>query len=549
MRITIAQLNPTIGDTPGNLDKLNAALVRAVKDNADLLVLPEMFITGYPPRDLLERSWFIERATDALDDLMTLSAENPGIGILVGIPTPTNNATGCGLYNSAVLLHDGRIIFTQHKSLLPTYDVFDEARYFDPASSIEVFEFKGETLGISICEDAWNDPDLWPYRHYDLDPIQVLADKGATVLINISSSPYSIDKENLRFRIVSSHAHKHAIPFVFVNQVGANDELIFDGRSIFVDSDGSPVEVFPPFEESLKTIDTAVKGKADSYLPQGRIESVHDALVLGIRDYMRKCGFSTAVIGLSGGIDSAVTCALAVRAIGKMNVMGVTMPSPYSADISASLSEKLADNLGIHFENVPISEIYETYRISLQELLDIEDAVDVTLENIQARIRGNILMAISNKYGNIVLSTGNKSELAVGYCTLYGDMSGGLAVLSDVPKTMVFKLAEFINSEEDVIPRGIIDRVPSAELRPNQTDQDTLPLYPVLDEILNLYIDEGWSAQEIIAKGFNEKTVRWVIRMVNRNEYKRRQAAPGLKVTSKAFGMGRRMVIAAKYDL
>jgi len=549
MRLTIAQLNPTIGDTPGNLAKLEAALERARSDSSELLVLSELFLTGYPPRDLLERKWFIDRATEALGEVVRMSKAEPDIGILVGVPTASGSDTGCGLHNSAVLISNGEIVFMQHKALLPTYDVFDEARYFDPASEIRVFRFKGESLGVSICEDAWNDPELRTRRHYETDPIQVLAAQDATLFINISSSPYNVGKEAVRFRLVSSHAKRHGIPFVFVNQVGANDELIFDGRSIFVDKNGDPVEVLPEFREVLLTIDTSTAGRAGAYQPVDRIRSMHDALVLGIGDYMRKCGFRKAVVGLSGGIDSAVTCALAVSAVGAENVMGVTMPSPFSAEESAELSEELASNLRIEFRTVPISDIYQAYVDSLGKALDIGPQVGVTLENVQARIRGNILMAISNEYGHLVLSTGNKSELAVGYCTLYGDMSGGLAVLSDVPKTMVYGIAEFINAEKEVIPQGIIDRVPSAELRPNQTDQDTLPPYPVLDEILRLYIDEERSVEEIIGEGFESETVKWVVRAVNRNEYKRRQAAPGLKVTSKAFGMGRRMVIAAKYDL
>ena len=548
MRITIAQLNPTIGDTPGNIRKLETALEQAKKERSDLLALPELYLVGYPPRDLLERKWFIRRGEDALRDVVGISSRCKGIGILVGVPIAHETTAGTGLHNSAALILDGEIVFVQHKTLLPTYDVFDEVRYFDPAERTAVVSFKNEKLGITICEDAWNEPEVMS-RKYDVDPVDVLARQGATLFVNISASPFHVGKESMRFRMFGSHAKKHGIPLVFVNQVGANDELIFDGRSIFVDGSGNIVEALPPFEEAVRTIDTSARGNGRGYEPQEEIASAHDALVLGIRDYMGKCGFSKAVVGLSGGVDSAVVATLASRAVGGGNVLGVTMPSPYSSPQSAQLSEELASNLGIHFETIPISGVYDAYKEAICGPLEIEDEIDVTLENVQARIRGNILMAISNRYGHLVLSTGNKSELGVGYCTLYGDMSGGLAVLSDVPKTMVYEIAEFVNSHGEAIPRSIIARPPSAELRPGQLDQDTLPPYPVLDEILRLYIDEGQSVGEIVSGGIDRKTVMWVVGAINRNEYKRRQAAPGLKVTSKAFGMGRRMPIAARYDL
>ncbi len=547
MRVTIAQLNPTIGDTEGNLRKLEDALVRAEGDGSDLVVLPELFLTGYPPRDLLNRKWFLERVKQALDDAVKLSARFENTGIIAGVPVVSGSGEGNGLFNSAVLIHNGEVVHVQHKSLLPTYDVFDEARYFDPAGEIATVRFKDDVLGISVCEDAWYDPELWPNRNYDIDPIEVLAEKGATLLINISASPFYIGKELIRYELISRHAKKHGLPFVIVNQVGANDELIFDGRSLFVDCDGKPVEVLPPFKEEIRTIDTGVKASGGEYVAQERIESVYDALLLGIRDYIHKCEFSSVVAGSSGGIDSAVTLALAVGALGKENVTSIAMPSEYSSDMSSNLAGELASNLGIRHETVAITPVYESYRETLSEVLDFSGGVDVTLENVQARIRGNILMAHSNKLDHILLATGNKSELSVGYCTLYGDMAGGLAPLSDVWKSMVYELAEFINREGEVIPGGIIERAPSAELRPNQKDQDSLPPYDVLDGILELYIDEGRSVKEIVAKGFDEKTVEWIVRAVHRNEYKRLQAAPGLKITSKAYGMGRRMPIAARY--
>jgi NAD+ synthase (glutamine-hydrolysing) len=547
MKVTLAQVNPVVGDVEGNLGKIGETLDQCKDDLPDLIVFSELFITGYPPRDLLERRWFIEKCQAALDQLVEISKDYPQTGILVGAPIPTGKQTGRGLYDSAVLIHKGKRLFTQHKSLLCTYDVFDEARYFDPAPKIAAVSFKGEKLGISICEDAWNDPELWRWSTYPFDPIETLAAKGATLMVNLSASPFYIGKEKTRFRLVQRHAKKHGVPFVLVNQIGANDEVIFDGRSFAVDRNGAAVAIFPSFEEHLQTIDTTAKGDPELYTPQEEIASVHDALVLGIRDYMRKCGFTKAVIGLSGGIDSAIVCVLAQHALGKDNVLGVTMPGPYSSKGSIEDSKALAKNLDIAFKEIPISSVYSSYLLSLKEHFGGKGA-DVTEENIQARIRGNILMALSNKLGHLVLSTGNKSELAVGYCTLYGDMTGGLAVLADVPKTMVYELAGYLNRDGQVIPQATIDKPPSAELKDNQTDQDTLPPYDVLDAILDHYLEDGLSSREIIEKGFDPQVVRWVIRAVNTNEYKRQQAAPVLKVTTKAFGIGRRMPIAAKYE-
>jgi NAD+ synthase (glutamine-hydrolysing) len=374
-----------------------------------------------------------------------------------------------------------------------------------------------------------------------------MAKKGAELIINIAASPFHRGKERLRYDIVRSHGRKHRIPFLFLNQVGANDELIFDGRSICVDGAGDPLVVFPPFQEHVQTISLDQAGVAISYEPQDEIESVYQALVLGVKDYMGKCGFTTAILGLSGGIDSAVTCCIAAAAVGSGKVVAVTMPGPYSSPGSVEDSEKLSRNLGIKFKTVPISPVYEAYIKSLQPHLRGRE-VDVTEENIQARIRGNILMALSNKFGHLVLSTGNKSELAVGYCTLYGDMSGGLSVISDVPKTMVYELAGYINRQSPIIPQEIINKAPTAELKENQTDQDTLPPYEMLDKILHYYLDEHYSLEDMLRLDFDPETVSWVIRTVDRNEYKRRQGPPGLKVTSKAFGTGRRMPIAAKFD-
>ncbi|MGD8313286.1 MAG: NAD+ synthase [Syntrophobacterales bacterium] len=547
MKITLAQLNPTVGDIRGNLAKVTKTLSQCSKDSPDLVVFPELFLVGYPPRDLLERPSFIASTEEAIRELLEVSQKYPQTGIIVGAPQLGQLSTGKGLHNSALLIYQGQILFTQHKSLLPSYDVFDEARYFDPAADDPVVKFKDQTLGISICEDAWNDPALWHRPTYSYDPIEVLAEKGADLIINIAASPFHRGKEKLRYDIVRSHATKHRIPFLFVNQVGANDELIFDGRSICLDGAGDLMAVLPPFVEQVKTITVNGTGIGDPYVPQEEIASVQQALVLGVRDYMDKCGFSSAILGLSGGIDSAVTCCIAVEAIGAENVVAVTMPGPYSSTGSIEDSRKLAENLAIRFEVIPISPAYEAYIASLQDHFKGKEP-DITEENFQARIRGNILMALSNKFGHLVLSTGNKSELAVGYCTLYGDMSGGLSVIADVPKTMVYELAQYINRDSNIIPQEIVSKPPSAELRENQTDQDTLPPYEVLDEILHYYVDEHYSMADLLQQDFDSETVKWVIRAVDRNEYKRRQAVPGLKVTSKAFGMGRRMPIAAKFE-
>jgi NAD+ synthase (glutamine-hydrolysing) len=549
IRITAAQLDPIVGDLQGNLASLAQVLRQAEEDAADLVVFPELYLVGYPPKDLLERDWFIAQVQRGLERVQALSREHPQMGILVGAPVTTGRAQGKGLYNAAVLIHQGRVVGMQAKALLPTYDVFDEARYFDPAPAVQPIAFKGELLGVHICEDAWTGPEFWARRQlYDCDPVALLTHQGATVLINLSASPFSVAKENTRYRLVSSHARQANVPFIYVNQVGGNDDLVFDGRSVCVDGHGEPTVLFPAFREHVATIDLAKMHSMGEYRPQEEIASVHDALVLGLRDYMRKCGFAKAVIGLSGGIDSAVTACLAVAALGSENVLGVTMPSPFSSGGSVADSRELAANLGIPFRVVPISAVYRAYLETLQDPFAGREPNEAE-ENIQARIRGNILMAMSNKFGYLVLSTGNKSELAVGYCTLYGDMSGGLAVISDVPKTMIYELAHYINRVREVIPLACITKAPSAELKPNQVDQDTLPPYPVLDAILSHYVEEGCSVDQLIAMGFDGPTVRWVARTVDRNEYKRKQAAPGLRVTTKAFGVGRRMPLAARVTL
>lgn len=545
MRLTVAQVNPTVGDIAGNLAKLTDVLAQVPAD-CDLIVFPELYLVGYPPRDLLERPALLEGVERALAELKGLSAAYPHLGLLVGAPRPTGQPKGKGLYNSALLFYQGQMVGCRDKTLLPSYDVFDETRYFDPSPVIKPVPFKGVRLGITICEDAWAQEETWCSRLYSHDPVRLLAEQGSEIFLNLSASPFQVGKEEVRYRLMGRHARKYGRPFVYVNQVGGNDELIFDGRSLAFDSRGDPLAVLPPFEEAVVTVDLTRPGTPGLYEPQEPIASVCDALVLGLRDYLRKCGFRQVVVGLSGGVDSAVVATVAVRALGPENVLGVAMPSPYSSPASLADARTLAANLGIELKVVPITPIYEAYKASLGEHFPVEP-IDVTLENIQARIRGNILMAFSNRFGHLVLSTGNKSELAVGYCTLYGDMSGGLALLADVPKTMVYELARYLNRERPLIPESILTKVPSAELRPDQKDQDTLPPYEILDQIIQLYLVESRSAQEIIAQGFAPETVRWVIRAIDHNEYKRRQAAPGLRVTSKAFGMGRRYPIAAKY--
>lgn len=545
MKITLAQLNPTVGAIEQNLEKA----LDVIKENAastDLIVFSELYLTGYPPRDLLFTHGFLDRVREALEKLREISGRFPDTGFIMGVPTRRESGNGFRLHNSAVVIQNKGILATCHKSLLPSYDVFDEPRYFEPAEEIAPVDFKGHKLGITICEDYWNESDLWPFGGYTVDPIDRLARAGATLFINISASPFVLGKDDLRKRLIGNHVARHKKPFIIVNQVGGNDELIFDGDSLYFDADGRIIKELPAFEESIRTINTPAEGSPYKIEPAEKIEQVYKALVLGLRDYITKTGFSKAVMGLSGGIDSAVVCALAAAALGPENIAGIVMPSKFTSVLSITTARKLAENLGVKLLNIPIDTIYQAYLDELNNGLKA-DHMDVALENIQARIRGNILMAYSNRHGHLLLTTGNKSELATGYCTLYGDMAGGLAVISDVPKTMVYDLAAYINRDRELIPQETIERPPTAELRPDQTDQDTLPPYDILDAILHHYIEDGQSAAEIIERGYEYETVNWVIRAVNRNEYKRRQAPPGLKITSKAFGVGRRMPIAAKY--
>ena len=540
MKITIAQLNPVVGDINGNLRRIREVLSTA---HTDLLVFSELYLVGYPPMDLLESRAFQEEINHAVEALCELSAETPDVGIICGLPTFSGEEKRNTRHNSALFFYGGKVLLQQDKFLLATGDVFDEARYFEPGAQIQVVDFKEEKLGIAFYDETWCYPLAMAPSDWDSEPIAVLAVQGATVCIIISASPYHFGKESARYRYLQERAEKYGIPFVYLNQVGANDELIFDGRSMVFDRQGKPILIAPSFQEYIGTIDPFVSNPEVPYSPVDKVESVYQALVLGIRDYMRKTGFSRALLGLSGGIDSALVACLAVEAVGKEHVLGVSLPSPYSSRGSVEDSRILAENLGMDFMVLPISEIFHTYLSTLGKEFG---GKDLTEENLQARIRGDILMAFSNKFGSLLLSTGNKSEMAVGYCTLYGDMCGGLSVLADVPKTLVYELAHYVNREKQIIPAAIIEKAPSAELRPDQRDEDTLPPYPILDRILQGYVEQGLSGEDLIAQGFSPEIVRWVISAVGRSEYKRRQAAPILRITPKAFGLGRRIPIAAK---
>jgi NAD+ synthase (glutamine-hydrolysing) len=544
MKIALGQLNPTVGDFSGNSAKILDAAARAKTRGADLIVFSELCLCGYLPQDLVERPAFLDRNQKELDCL----AKKLSLPAIVGYVARANGATGKIAANAAALIANGKIVFEQHKMLLPTYDVFDESRYFQPARSQQAIDFSGQRLGITICEDIWNDKNFWTTRLYDRDPVAELVGQGAALLINLSASPYVIDKRNLRLEMLRSIARTHQRPIVYVNQVGGNDTLVFDGGSLVVMPDGQVAAQAKIFEEDLVIFDSST-GKGEIHAqPKEEIQVALDALVCGTRDYVRKCGFTKVVVGLSGGIDSAVVAAIAAAALGPENVFGVSMPGPYSSEGSRSDAQKLAKNLGVEFIVLPIGDVFASYRAELSAVFAGKKE-DVTEENLQARIRGNLLMALSNKYGAMVLSTGNKSELAVGYCTLYGDMAGGLAVIADVPKTMVYALAETINRERELIPHATIEKPPSAELRPNQKDTDSLPPYDVLDRILKSYIEDLLSPEEIAARfGYDLPLVRGIAIKVDRNEYKRKQAAPGLKLTSRAFGFGRPFPLAQKFE-
>ena len=544
MKIALAQLNPTVGDFAGNSAKIVDFAQRAEQRGADLAVFSELCLCGYLPMDLIERPQFIERNERELACL----AKRLPIPSIVGYAAHATGSTGKSAANAAALLANGKIEFVQHKMLLPTYDVFDESRYFQPAASQNVFALGAQNLGITICEDIWNDKTFWAKPLYERDPVAELVAKRASLIINISGSPYTIDKRALRLDMLRALAKSHGLPVVYVNQVGGNDSLVFDGDSVVVLPDGRILAQASSFVEDLVLFDTEALTGELHLQPTTEIDLVLSALICGTRDYVCKSGFRAVVVGLSGGIDSSVVAAIAVAALGRTNVLGVSMPGPYSSEGSRTDARQLAENLGIDFLTIPITEVFQSYRTALAGAFRGRPE-DVTEENLQARVRGNYLMALSNKFGSMVLSTGNKSEMAVGYCTLYGDMAGGLALLSDVPKTMVYALADAINCERELIPRASIEKPPSAELRPNQKDLDSLPPYEVLDRILKSYIEDVKSPEEIAGHyDFDIDLVRSIARKVDRNEYKRRQAPPGLKITSRAFGLGRPFPIVQKFN-
>jgi NAD+ synthase/NAD+ synthase (glutamine-hydrolysing) len=545
VKIALGQINPTVGDFSGNAQKIIDFAQRARSAGAGLILFPELSVCGYPPRDLVERPTFVARNRETVE---RIAVETNGIAVICGLVTPAHAETGKSVMNSAALLRDGKLAFLQSKMLLPTYDVFDEMRNFAPARQQELFDFCGNRMALTICEDAWNDKHFWNKRLYGFDPVEALVRSGGNFVLNISASPFWLGKRELRRDMLATIARTDKVPVVMVNQVGGNDSLLFDGSSLVFNREGEVIAQGKSFEEDIVYFDSAtLQGEMHEQI-EGEEASAYAALVLGTRDYVRKCGFGKVIVGLSGGIDSALTAAIATDAMGAENVVGVGMPGPFSSQGSVDDARALAKNLGIRFELLPITDICKSYLNTLQGVFaGLKE--DVTEENIQARTRGSLLMALSNKFNAIVLSTGNKSEIAVGYCTLYGDMVGGLAVISDVPKTMVYRISRYVNTLRPVIPQSSLDKPPSAELRPDQKDSDTLPPYDVLDAILEDYVEDSRSAAEIAkSRGFDLDLVKRVTRMVDRAEYKRQQAAPGIKISAKAFGYGRRFPIAAKSE-
>ena len=551
MLIALLQIDPTVGDLDGNAALLAEAAGVAQRAGADLAVASELALLGYPPRDLLLSQSFVARSWVVCDELARTLAAGPPL--LLGLAQANTSPVGRPLYNAAALLARGAVAQVFRKTLLPTYDVFDEDRYFEPASGPQILTWAGRRIGVSVCEDVWNDRDFWQRQRYHVDPVEDLAAAGASFIVNISASPFTIGKQQHREAMLGAMARKYGLPVLSVNQVGGADELVFDGRSCAISADGAlaaRAAAFAP-DVLLVDLDRLVRPAAatlsstvarDDFTPASE---VWRALVLGVRDYVAKSGFQRVLLGLSGGIDSALVAAIAAEALGPENVLCVLMPSPYSSSGSVTDAQAVADGLGVRTVTLPIADIMGVFDATLGPVFT-GLAAGVTEENIQARIRGNLLMALSNKFDSLLLTTGNKSELAVGYCTIYGDMSGGLAVISDVPKTLVYEVARWLNEERgrEVVPRAILDKPPSAELRPDQTDQDSLPAYDVLDAILQLTIEEYRGVDEIVAQGYDRETVERIVRLVSANEFKRKQAAPGIKVTDRAFGMGWRMPIA-----
>jgi NAD+ synthetase len=551
VKIALAQINPTVGDFSGNLSKIVDASKRAADQGARLTVFSELAICGYPPADFLDKRSFLERCRSAVDELSAATASLP-TAVLAGVALPSNGGRGKPAVNAAVLLDGGNLLLEQHKRLLPFYDVFDEQRYFTPAREQKVVELDGLRLAITICEDAWNDKNFWPRRLYSIDPMEELMKQQPGLHINLSSSPFWHGKRAVRQDMLAAIARRDRIPVLMCNQVGGNDSLIFDGSSLALSAHGELLAQAASFAEDLVLVDpfaAPALAQAQTSDPDEDTAAAYHALVLGTRDYVRKCGFSKVLIALSGGIDSALVAAIARDALGADNVMAIGMPSPYSSTGSIEDSKKLAENLGIRFELIGISGLFDEYTKALAPMFEGVKP-DTTEENIQSRIRGTLMMALSNKFSSLVLTTGNKSEMAVGYCTLYGDMVGALAVIGDLVKTRVYAVCRWLNRDREIIPRAILEKPPSAELRPDQKDTDSLPPYEVLDPILEAYV-ERYEAPEHIARanGFPLDLVQQVVRLVERSEYKRQQAAPVLKVTAKSFGMGRRFPIAVKVQV
>jgi NAD+ synthase (glutamine-hydrolysing) len=545
MKIAICQINPVIGDFTRNSSLMKDAAEKARQSGCTLAVFPELSIMGYPPRDLLEKPAFVSANLKCLSEL---SSTISGISILCGYVDRNPEKTGHPLVNSAALISDGRVQKTSGKILLPSYDVFDETRYFEPAKESLVFELSGKRIGVTICEDMWNVEDIEGVPKYRQNPVKDLCARGIDILINISASPYTIDKPAQRMTVLKAAAIKYNVPILYCNQVGGNDDLLFDGSSIVVDNHGRLILKAEEFKEDIIFWDSEKEYQERSTGNIPLEASVLNGLIMGTRDYALKCGFKKVLLGLSGGIDSSLVAVIAQRALGEKNVMGVSLPSTFTSDMSRECARILSENLKIDFREIPINTIFESYKTALfPSFKGLNE--DVTEENIQARVRGNILMALSNKFNALLLTTGNKSETATGYCTLYGDMSGGLAVISDVPKTLCYRLAAYINREHEIIPQDVLTRPPSAELRHDQKDQDTLPPYDVLDGIVEAAVEKNLSMEEITGMGYNSDVVKDILRRITFNEYKRRQAAPGLKITSKAFGYGRRYPIAKGREL
>jgi len=545
MKVALIQTDPTVGAFEKNADKIENFTLKARDAGADLAIFHELAVTGYPPRDLLDKPDFVRASVKTLREL---AARTGGlIPIVTGHPEPRNEETGRPLYNACSLLSGGNIKLLHRKCLLPTYDVFDEDRYFEPGDKVGVENISGINFGFTICEDIWNDKAFWKRPRYALDPVRELVKDGAEVIVNIAGSPFHRGKGKFREEMMNAVARHHSRPLLYVNQVGGNDSLVFDGRSCAFDACGNLAARAPEFEEYILMVDVP-EMKGEIAEPADELDSVRKALVTGLRDYVRKCGFSRVVVGLSGGVDSSLTAALAVDALGKENVTGVGMPGKYSSDHSKSDAKDLAERLGIRYEVVPIEGIHDAFLKELKAPLG-DVSMTLTEENMQARIRAVILMAFSNRLEAMLLTTGNKSEMAMGYCTLYGDMAGGLAVISDVPKLMVYRLARLYSEKHDWMPPGVLTKPPSAELRPDQKDTDSLPPYEVLDPILEAYIEENLAPEQIVGRGHDPEVVKRVLNEVDRNEYKRRQAAPGIRVTTKAFGEGRRLPIAQGYSL